>query len=197
MTLIHKDTKSVDSQPWRFENWLGKNWIEVPAELEAKVFQCAPYCVLEFETVMDEETGKSREVLTAILSTERPAEELNTAKKQKQAENNMALSEYLETHPITWNDGLQYGVTQGDQQEIALNLTQYQLSTATGVPAKLEWHAVHEECREFTPEELTGLAVAISKYVYPLVRKNQAIKAQIYTAASTSELEGISIGYDT
>lgn len=121
---------------------------------------------------------------------------LSLARDQKQAENNAALAKYLAAHPITWTDGKQYGVGQQDQQEIALNLTQYQLSVAAGLPAKLEWHAVHEECREFTQEELAGLALAISNYVYPLVRRNQAYKTQIYAAATAAELEAISLDYE-
>lgn len=121
---------------------------------------------------------------------------LAKAKEEKQAENNAALAEYLHGHPITWTDGKQYGVGQQDQQEIALNLTQYQLSIAAGLPAKLEWHAVHEECREFTPEELSGLAMAISAYVYPLVRKNQAYKTAIYGATTAAELKEVVLTYE-
>ncbi len=121
---------------------------------------------------------------------------LSRSRSEKQEENNRALAEYLSSHPITWTDGKKYGVTQQDQQEIALNLTQYQLCTAAGLPAKLEWHAVHEECREFTQEELSGLALAIGEYVYPLVRKNQMYKTQIYGADTALELEGITFAYE-
>lgn len=122
---------------------------------------------------------------------------LTQAQERKQAENNAALAEYLASHPITWTDGKRYGVSQQDQQEIALNLSQYQLSATAGLPARLEWHAVHEKCRKFTQEELTGLALAISEYVYPLVRKNQAYKTQIYGAGTPGELEAISLDYET
>lgn len=121
---------------------------------------------------------------------------LLTAKEEKQAENNAALASYLDAHPITWTDGKQYGTSQQDQQEISLNLAQYQLYVTAGLPAKLEWHAVHEECREFTPEELGGLAMAISAYVYPLVRKNQAYKTAIYGASTAAELKGVVLDYE-
>lgn len=121
---------------------------------------------------------------------------LSTAKEEKQSENNAALAAYLDAHPLTWTDGKQYGVSQQDQQEISLNLAQYQLYIAAGLPAKLEWHAVHEECREFTPEELGGLAMAISAYVYPLVRKNQAYKTAIYGAATAAELKEVVLDYE-
>ncbi len=121
---------------------------------------------------------------------------LSQAQERKQAENNQALAEYLSSHPITWQDGKKYGVTQQDQQEISLNLAQYQLATQAGLPARLEWHAVHEQCREFTQEELSGLALAISEYVYPLVRKNQAYKTKIYGASTAAELEGLVFSYE-
>lgn len=121
---------------------------------------------------------------------------LEKAKAEKQTENNAALAAYLAAHPLTWTDGRQYGVSQQDQQEISLNLAQYQLYAAAGQPAKLEWHAVHEECREFTPEELGGLAMAISAYVYPLVRKSQAYKTAIYGAETAAELKEVTISYE-
>lgn len=114
----------------------------------------------------------------------------------KQNENNGLLEAYLKDHPIRWKDGKYYGVTQEDQSEISLNLMQYQLSTAAGLSTSLEWHALHEECREFTVEELSELALYISAYVYPLVRYNQSIKTIIYATTTAEELEKIIIDYE-
>ena len=114
----------------------------------------------------------------------------------KQNENNGLLAAYLKDHPIRWKDGKHYGVTQEDQSEISLNLMQYQLATAAGFSTSLEWHALHEECREFTVEELSELALSISVYVYPLVRYNQLIKTAIYATTTAEELEKIIIDYE-
>ena len=114
----------------------------------------------------------------------------------KQNENNGLLETYLKEHPIPWKDGKYYGVTQQDQSEISLNLMQYQLATAAGFSTSLEWHALHEECREFTVEELSELALSISAYVYPLVRYNQSIKTIIYATTTAEELEKIIIDYE-
>lgn len=114
----------------------------------------------------------------------------------KQNENNGLLATYLKDHPIQWKDGKYYGVTQQDQSEISLNLMQYQLATEAGFSTSLEWHALHEECREFTVEELSELALSISAYVYPLVRYNQSIKTVIYTTTTAEELEMIVIDYE-
>lgn len=114
----------------------------------------------------------------------------------KQNENNGLLAAYLKDHPIQWKDGKYYGVTQEDQSEISLNLMQYQLATAAGFSTSLEWHALHEQCREFTVEELSALALSISAYVYPLVRYNQSIKTVIYATTTAEELEKIIIDYE-
>ena len=113
----------------------------------------------------------------------------------KQNENNGLLETYLKDHPIRWKDDKYYGVTQEDQSEIALNLTQYQLAVAAGLSPSLEWHALHEQCRAFTVEELSALALSISAYVYPLVRYNQSIKSAIYGTTTAEELEKIVIDY--
>lgn len=120
---------------------------------------------------------------------------LLTQQQSKQNENNGLLATYLKDHPIQWKDGKYYGVTQEDQSEIALNLTQYQLAVTAGLSPSLEWHALHEQCRAFTVEELSALALSISAYVYPLVRYNQSIKSAIYGTTTAEELEKIVIDY--
>ena len=114
----------------------------------------------------------------------------------KQNENNRLLAIYLKDHPIKWKDGKYYGVTQEDQSEIALNLTQYQLAVTAGLSPYLEWHALHEQCRKFTVEELSALALSISAYVYQFVRYNQSIKTAIYATTTAEELEKIVIDYE-
>ena len=121
---------------------------------------------------------------------------LLTQQQSKQNENNRLLATYLKDHPIQWRDGKYYGVTQQDQSEISLNLMQYQLATTVGFSTSLEWHALHEQCRDFTVEELSELALTISYYVYPLVRYNQSIKTIIYGTTTAEELESIIIDYE-
>lgn len=121
---------------------------------------------------------------------------LLTQQQSKQNENNGLLATYLKDHPIQWKDGKYYGVTQQDQSEISLNLMQYQLATAAGFSTSLEWHALHEQCRAFTVEELSELALSISAYVYPLVRYNQSIKTIIYGTTTAEELKKIVIDYE-
>lgn len=123
------------------------------------------------------------------------ADQLTALQAQKQTRNNAALAAYLLGNPVTWLDGKQYGITQEDQTEMSLNMMQYQLAVQAGQPAVLEWHAVREECRVFLVEELTGLTLQISEAVYPLIQKNQAIKARIYATTDLEELEAVEIAY--
>lgn len=122
----------------------------------------------------------------------RPLHEIKSA---RQAENKAALAAWLAAHPLTWADGKQYGVEEQDQNELALNLMQYQVNKAAGQPAVLEWHAQKEECRAFEEAEYTALSMAISAYVYPYRRYQEKVKAAIYAAETTEAVEAVVIDY--
>lgn len=119
------------------------------------------------------------------------------AKDQKQEQNKSALSAWLAAHPLTWTDGKQYGVEEQDQNEMALNLMQYQAAQTAQQTAPLEWHAQKEQCRSFTPEEYISLSMAISAYVYPYRRYQESVKAAIYQAETQGALEAIAIDYSS
>lgn len=122
---------------------------------------------------------------------------LAEAQEQKQNENKMRFAEYLKKHPLTWTDGKTYGVTLEDQQEIELNLSQYQLQVQAGIENPvLEWHAQHEACKPWTVENLTALAIAISQYVYPWFQKMNLYKEQIYSAETREEVYAIDLVYE-
>lgn len=123
---------------------------------------------------------------------ERPLAEVQNA---RQEENKAALAAWLSAHPLTWTDGKQYGVEEQDQNELALNLMQYQVNKAAGQPAMLEWHAQKEECRAFEEAEYTALSMAISAYVYPYRRYQEKIKAAIYDAQTAEAVEAVVIDY--
>ena len=130
--------------------------------------------------------------------TEHPdpyAKTLPQAKDQRQAENKAALAQWLRDHPLTWSDGKQYGVEEQDQNEMALNLMQYQAAQQAGQTAPLEWHAKKEACREFTQEEYLGLSMAISAYVYPYRRYQESVKEDIYAAETLEEVAAVVIDY--
>lgn len=125
------------------------------------------------------------------------AVDFEVLKERKQNENKKALAKFLVENPITWTDGCQYGVTEEDQNELALNLNQYQLQIAAGIPnVKLEWHPRHSACRDFTLEEYTGLILTVKNFVYPYVQHCQAIKEQIYNATTIDELKAVEIVYE-
>lgn len=118
-------------------------------------------------------------------------------KSERQEENKAALSAWLADHPLTWTDGKRYGVEEQDQNELALNLMQYQVNKAAGRPAVLEWHAQKEECRAFEEAEYTALSMAISAYVYPYRRYQEKVKAAIYAAETAESVEDVVIDYSS
>lgn len=122
--------------------------------------------------------------------------DLDQAKYDKQEKNKALFTEYLATHPLTWVDGKEYGVTQEDQSEISLNINQYQVAVAAGVEnPTLEWHARHEECQPWSLEQLAALSLAISNAVYPKYHQMQDYKTQIFGANSISELAAIELNF--
>lgn len=121
---------------------------------------------------------------------------LDEAKELKQEKNKLLFAEYLASHPLTWTDGKEYGVTMEDQSEISLNLSQYQIAVQAGIESPtLEWHARHEECQSWTLENLVALSMSISAAVYPMYRKMQQYKISIYRASSLEELEQVELNY--
>lgn len=122
---------------------------------------------------------------------------LPAAQAARQEENKAALSAWLAAHPLTWTDGKQYGVEEQDQNEMALNLMQYQAAALAQQPAPLEWHAQKEACRTFEQEEYLGLSMAISAYVYPYRRYQEQVKEAIYSAKNVEEVKAVVIDYES
>lgn len=127
--------------------------------------------------------------------TDLDAKTLDQIQEARQEENKAALAAWLAAHPLTWTDGKRYGVEEQDQNEMALNLMQYQAAASAGQVAPLEWHAQKEACREFTQEEYLGLSMAISAYVYPYRRYQEAVKEAIYSAQTAEEVAAVVIDY--
>ncbi len=138
--------------------------------------------------------GQTVERSDAEIQADRP-DPLPAAKEARQEENKAALAQWLRDHPLTWTDGKQYGVEEQDQNEMALNLMQYQAAQQAGQTAPLEWHAQKEACREFTQEEYLGLSMAISAYVYPYRRYQETVKEDIYAAETLEEVAAVVIDY--
>lgn len=120
---------------------------------------------------------------------------LDEYKMYRQEENKMALADFLRTQTVTFN-GKEYGVSEEDQNEMALNLTQYQVLTASGQDVSLEWHSKKEKCEKFTQEEFIKLIAMIKAFVYPYYQKMQDIKTDIFNSKNKFELSVIEIKYE-
>jgi len=121
--------------------------------------------------------------------------DLETVQQARQTKNKAALAAWLTAHPLQWTDGKTYGVTEEDQQEMALNLMQYQVAVQAGQSAVLEWHAQKEGCRTFELEEYTALSLAIADYVYPYLRYQESVKEAIYQSQTAQEVANVKIDY--
>ncbi len=122
---------------------------------------------------------------------------LEEAQAMKQEKNKILFAEYLESHPLTWVDGKEYGVSEADQSEISLNLNQYQIAISAGVETPtLEWHARHEECKPWSLEQLAALSLKISEAVYPKYHQMQQYKTEIYGCTTVEEVEAIELNYE-
>lgn len=138
---------------------------------------------------------KKNEAAWEAWNAAQPPADLDTLRAAKQEQNKKALADWLAVHPLTWTDGEVYGVTEQDQTEMAINLAQFQLASAAGQPAVLEWHAQKQQCHTFTIDEYTALSLAIAAYVYPYRRYQEQVKAAIYAAESEAEIGAIKIDY--
>lgn len=115
----------------------------------------------------------------------------------RQNENKLALAEFLKNNPITWIDGLQYGVTQEDQSEMIADKTAYEFKKQLGDTSwTLQWHSIKADCREFTENEFAGLFNAIINFVYPYRQLEMQYKDEIYSAKTKEEISSVEIKYE-
>lgn len=119
---------------------------------------------------------------------------LEEEKVKKQEKNKQKLADFLVNSYVEFN-GKQYGVSEEDQTEMALNYMQYQISVAASLPATLEWHAKKESCVEFTEENFLSLTMLIKNFVYPYMNLMQQYKEEIYACTSIDELNSIDLTY--
>ena len=116
-------------------------------------------------------------------------------KNYLQEKNKTALAEFLASQSVEFN-GKPYGVSEEDQNEMALNFMQYQALTTAGQQVTLEWHSKKSACETFTAEEFVQLTAMIKAFVYPYFQQMNVIKQQIFSSTSKEELDKIEIKYE-
>ena len=120
---------------------------------------------------------------------------LDEYKNYLQEKNKAALAEFLASQSVEFN-GKPYGVSEEDQNEMALNFMQYQALTTAGQQVNLEWHSKKSACETFTAEEFVQLTAMIKAFIYPYFQQMNVIKAQIFSSTSKEELDKIEIKYE-
>lgn len=116
-------------------------------------------------------------------------------KNYLQEKNKTALAEFLASQSVEFN-GKPYGVSEEDQNEMALNFMQYQALTTAGQQVTLEWHSKKSACETFTAEEFVQLTAMIKAFIYPYFQQMNVTKAQIFSSTSKEELDKIEIKYE-
>lgn len=116
-------------------------------------------------------------------------------KNYLQEKNKTALAEFLASQSVEFN-GKPYGVSEEDQNEMALNFMQYQALTTAGQQVTLEWHSKKSACETFTAEEFVQLTAKIKAFIYPYFQQMNVIKQQIFSSTSKEELDKIEIKYE-
>lgn len=120
---------------------------------------------------------------------------LDEYKNYLQEKNKAALAEFLASQSVEFN-GKPYGVSEEDQNEMALNFMQYQALTTVGQQVTLEWHSKKSACETFTAEEFVQLTAMIKAFIYPYFQQMNVTKAQIFSSTSKEELDKIEIKYE-
>lgn len=120
---------------------------------------------------------------------------LDEYKNYLQEKNKIALAEFLASQSVEFN-GKPYGVSEEDQNEMALNFMQYQALTQAGQEVILEWHSKKSACEVFTAEEFVQLTAMIKAFIYPYFQQMNVIKQQIFSSSSREELDKIKIKYE-
>ena len=120
---------------------------------------------------------------------------LDEYKNYLQEKNKAALAEFLASQSVEFNDK-PYGVSEEDQNEMALNFMQYQALTTAGQQVTLEWHSKKSACETFTAEEFVQLTAMIKAFIYPYFQQMNVTKAQIFSSTSKEELDKIEIKYE-
>lgn len=191
MTIIEINARpdgghGLQSQSGRSFCWLD-GWIEVPSNLESRVWETAGYCDL---TIKDG-------ILTAIIPIERPAPDIEPIKQQKIAQSKTDLASYLESNPLQWTDGEYYSITAEKQAQLTSKIMAATMAQTMSQPYTLTWNSTGEVCKEWELSELSALAFAIDARVTALVSYQQTQEVAMRNAQTLEELEAIVVDYDS
>ena len=195
LTSTRENGSYAQPQDWDAEN-LPDGYAWLPDDLDlTEFFQYKGFVTLTISGGTVTAITPDRAAYDAWMAEHPEPDPLPAAKDARQEENKAALAAWLTEHPLTWVDGNPYGVTEADQNEMSLNLQQYQVQKAAGRDAVLEWHTQKKQCHTFTEEQYTALLLAIIDYVYPYRRYQESVKEAIYNAETLEAVRAVVIDY--
>lgn len=134
-----------------------------------------------------------QEAYDAAMEASNP---LSGAIEARIAQSKEDLAAYLETHPITWNDGEQYNITAEKQAQLTSKIMAATMAQTLSQPYTLTWNSTGQMCREWTLQDLSALAFAIDARVTALVSYQQTQEVAMRNAVSREELDAIVVDYD-
>lgn len=124
---------------------------------------------------------------------------LNENKQLKILESKQLLEQYLIDNPLISSchnnkEGI-YTITSEKQALMGNNYLTYTIEKEVNGTAKLTWNEAGKECEEWTETEYIQLLLEASKYVKPLVSKQQKYEVIINNCTTQEELDTIDIIY--
>lgn len=177
---------TIQSQPDRSACW-EEGYIEVPAHLEAAVWDSGGYCDLTIENG----------TLTGITPVSPPSPDLEPIKERRIQQSKTELATYLAAHPIRWTDWEYYSITAEKQAQLTSKLMAATMAQQAGTRYTLTWNSTGEVCKEWTLSDLSALAFAIDERVTALVSYQQKQEVAMREAQTLDELNAVVVNYDS
>lgn len=120
---------------------------------------------------------------------------LDEYKDMRQDQNKYSLDTFLGSHPVLWEDGHYYGVTQEDQSDMLYTKSLYDVGRYTNPEYRLRWRSVDAGYKDFTEDEFMRLMDKVIGYVYPYRQLEMFHKSRIYAATTKEEVAMVPIVY--
>ena len=145
-------------------------------------------------TAMEQITKLSNVISEITYSVDENSLDVDALKTYFIKKNKNNLAEYLENHPMTFNEKV-YTITEDKQNQLTGILNAYTYANAVGLNIELSWNEMGEECKPYTFEELVAIYLQMLNVVKPIVTYQQHTEIAIKNATTKEELLLIDITF--